>query len=1292
MKSNRKYRILRLLLLLVTMFAIPLVVILSQQNQETRQKAAGVIAIGMSVKGIAHYGYGDLFPSAPASDADEDLKEIKRMGGSIIRIFIGNNRISDTETANRLNNFLNKAASYNISVIVNLIDFYESGSAPQGVAYNRTDFTPHLLGDDFFTSAYKGRYKSYVQTVVNANKGHNNIYAWEPGNEIKDEGNTAAFINFMKDMSSYIKSLDPNHPVATGMVGSWHTGLTPDQLYSQLPNVDIITIHAFYDDPSYSKGTADAAWAKAHGKRFIVEEGLTAGTGDRTAVFTSQLNYWISQGAQAYLNWGFIAKNLGDNGDGDQALGIDTVWHSADYDKLVTLFQQLSGGAAIPTTPPGGGGTLLPLGSCSEVAAGNYTTLPAPDPNNPNSVSVIPQHPDRSSLHAMPQRATEHADYNLAVRGWTSAVDNRKYLISSGGSLRDPNGKIRPLLSTLLPHQTYITNNYRVYDWNWPTEAADPAHALLGTKGGAISTQPVTMIGLATTPGDKIRLPYSEYDLGSGYGGMVLYADPYSPSSNTQSITLKYTREDNTVKGYTIHIDGIAVNGILFDNFYFPSNNFGRIQLPVINPCQVIGTAIGNEVRVAVRDEGSFLDPRWAEDWWGIINPTIPAGQPTSTQPTTGTQPTTALPPGSSILLGLSPSRSDYAGQPASWQESELVLGQQACSKVIRVGLDWPQIETTTPVNGQHSYNFAPFDLIVNSAAAKGMEVIGLIVGAPPWANGGHGESALWPHLPQYNPDYEAFLQAMVTRYAGKIKQYEVWNEANNCGWHGCGGDKNQKVAEYLPVLKETYMKIKSIDSSIKVSTTGMDGADTQYLDILYSQSTGTNTCNNGVCWDAVTVHPYSLSDIDFNGLTNVHNLMTSKGDGNKPVWITEFGWPMTDEVAKANYMTNTLNRLTSSEFSFVNMATYLIMADYTGMETWGVLTNNLTPKASYNTFKSKACSISPQPPTGTQPSTPPTLTAVPPTPTPVVIPNCWNIQGPSYIRLGSTIPSVYTAQFATVGNNLSGNMNAINTSTINQNQPHQSPLTVRTSWDWNGYPGQPVNGGKSGTLAFTWQPTAAGIYQVFCGAFSTNANTTMECRGLDSTVDGPPRYSCLGPGAVITVNVSSATIPTAQPGAPDMCQMATMIGTTLTPTTPISMAAIAKPQYNIKSYIFSFYNQDSNKPISFNGQDYFIESEWNTINLKYQDLDRADANNGNNKPVNVKVQARFTDASGDISTASEYCSQYFTVANPTPSPLPSARPTYSPTGNQVSYGSIIAIMGVLVVVIIVSLNFFFGA
>ncbi len=89
---------------------------------------------------------------------------------------------------------------------------------------------------------------------------------------------------------------------------------------------------------------------------------------------------------------------------------------------------------------------------------------------------------------------------------------------------------------------------------------------------------------------------------------LVLYA-------SERRLTLKYTREDNVIHGYTIHIEDICVEPRLLA-LYRACNDDGRQDLPALRGGQGVGRVRGTEVGVAIRDCGSFMDPRSRKDWW----------------------------------------------------------------------------------------------------------------------------------------------------------------------------------------------------------------------------------------------------------------------------------------------------------------------------------------------------------------------------------------------------------------------------------------------------------------------------------------------------------------------------------------------------------------------------------------------------------------------------------------------------------------------------------------------------
>jgi hypothetical protein len=191
--------------------------------------------------------------------------------------------------------------------------------------------------------------------------------------------------------------------------------------------------------------------------------------------------------------------------------------------------------------------------------------------------------------------AEQHADLNLALRGY-EATDAHRGLVDYGGS-DDPKA---PQLDTLFaePRVPTFASVYQVYDWDWDCNC----------RGSLLTLWPVTLAGMAVAPGEVLSLPDSGYSISSGYEALVLYA-------SEERITLKYTREDNVVHGYTLHVENVCVEPSLLA-LYREMNEAGRGRLPALRTRQPFGRALGTEIGVAIRDAGSFMDPRSRRDWW----------------------------------------------------------------------------------------------------------------------------------------------------------------------------------------------------------------------------------------------------------------------------------------------------------------------------------------------------------------------------------------------------------------------------------------------------------------------------------------------------------------------------------------------------------------------------------------------------------------------------------------------------------------------------------------------------
>ncbi len=204
------------------------------------------------------------------------------------------------------------------------------------------------------------------------------------------------------------------------------------------------------------------------------------------------------------------------------------------------------------------------------------------------------------------QYCPEHPNLNLEARGYIR--------ISGSLSLIDfqhPGDPNAPQLTTLLEGNPFpnILNLYQVYNW----DATNNQRGNLWQRPPDLpsSFDFATLVGFKTTNGQGVLVPDSGYDIGGGYDVMVAHVYP-------KGVVLRYGREDIIAAysiGYTIYIDGFDVNPALLSLYQQLTEN-NRDELPALCGGYKLGTATGGEIRVAIVDSGTFMDPRWKNDWW----------------------------------------------------------------------------------------------------------------------------------------------------------------------------------------------------------------------------------------------------------------------------------------------------------------------------------------------------------------------------------------------------------------------------------------------------------------------------------------------------------------------------------------------------------------------------------------------------------------------------------------------------------------------------------------------------
>jgi hypothetical protein len=225
--------------------------------------------------------------------------------------------------------------------------------------------------------------------------------------------------------------------------------------------------------------------------------------------------------------------------------------------------------------------------------------------------------------------------------------------------------------------------------------------------------------------------------------------------------------------------------------------------------------------------------------------------------------------------------------------DRELDAAARTDARWIRVHIDWHAIEK---VKGQFDWGYV--DHWIDGARARGMRVLGLISNTPDWAKA--PGTALY--APPTDPtDYAAFATTVVRRYSDRVSDWEVWNEPNLPRFLGYA---ERRAAVYVGLLKAAYPAIKMVQPNSTVMSAGLSpalgvDAPANFLNDMYT---------NGAkgYFDAVAMHPYVFpggiaadTDHGWSDLARAHDVMTVHGDGDKKIWMTEFGAPTSAPTAE---------------------------------------------------------------------------------------------------------------------------------------------------------------------------------------------------------------------------------------------------------------------------------------------------------------------------------------------------------------------------------------------------------
>ena len=309
----------------------------------------------------------------------------------------------------------------------------------------------------------------------------------------------------------------------------------------------------------------------------------------------------------------------------------------------------------------------------------------------------------------------------------------------------------------------------------------------------------------------------------------------------------------------------------------------------------------------------------------------------------------------------------------------------------LRLDFPWGAVEQSRGV-----FTWGAVDRVVNAAAARGIKVLALPAYTPAWARP-VGTTDKYP--PTNVADFAVFVKAAATRYsADRVQAWEIWNEPNISNFWAPAPDP----VKYASMLKSASAALRSVRPGVPVISGGLspatDSATTlspsTFLNEVYAQGAASS-------FDAVGMHPYSFPALPMDPSTSswntyyrlplIRDLMVTRGDGAKKIWLTEVGAPTgsasdaVTEQRQSDIVAQSISQSQSWAWTgplFVYSLRDIGTDPYDREQNFGLLRLNRSPKLGWEPFRSavakpssKTVDVVPTPATTTTTAPAPTTT-----------------------------------------------------------------------------------------------------------------------------------------------------------------------------------------------------------------------------------------------------------------------------------------------------------------------------
>lgn len=222
-------------------------------------------------------------------------------------------------------------------------------------------------------------------------------------------------------------------------------------------------------------------------------------------------------------------------------------------------------------------------------------------------------------------------------------------------------------------------------------------------------------------------------------------------------------------------------------------------------------------------------------------------------------------------------------------------------------GVSWPQVTSITAVRlwdnyvtwrdinpSPHVFDFSRLDACVANAEAHGATILLVLGQTPEWCSSDLSQSTpIGTGAGAYPTDHAywvEYVQAVATRYAGRIDAYEIWNEADS-------GYSCMTAAQMAYLSSLACRTINGIDPAAKITSPSWveRGPNTFMNDFIDAGGYGGTASGTAWALDAHNVHGYPLPgngpESAVNNLMNLKSSADARIGRSLPMWDTEINY-----------------------------------------------------------------------------------------------------------------------------------------------------------------------------------------------------------------------------------------------------------------------------------------------------------------------------------------------------------------------------------------------------------------